>query len=261
MATVIADGTTLYYETRGDPGRPTVAFLPDAGFGPWVWGWQAPSLSGAYHTIVYAGRGTDGSDDEGPYSVDRFAADLEVVLADAGVDRVHLVGAGLGGMVALRHARESGRGRSLTLFGAASSGDRVDRDALSALHPTDPTRFRESLGLAYTDRFLAESGVVDDVVAWRRAEDAIGDALDGHLSAVLAFQSGPLYEIALPTLVCHGVDDPIVPVAAGRDLAAELPRARFEAVAGKRCCFAEYSAAVNDVLDRFLDEVTSEDPV
>lgn len=259
MATVTADGTALYYETRGDPDRPTVAFLPDAAFGPWQWGWQAPALSGARHTVTYATRGTDGSDGEGPYTVDRFAADLEAVLVVAGVDRVHLVGAGLGGMVALRYAREYGRARSVTLFGAAAAGERVDRDALSSLHPADPTRYRESLGLAFSDQFLAEAGVVDDVVAWRRAEDATGEARDGHLAAVQAFEAGPLYEMDLPALVCHGVADPVVDVAAGRDLAADLPRGRFHAVEGKRCCFAESAAAVNDALDLFLAEETPSD--
>lgn len=259
MATVTAESTTLYYETGGEPARPTVAFLPDAAFGPWQWGWQVQALSGARHTVTFATRGTDGSDDGGPYTVERFAADLEAVLADAGVDRVHLVGAGLGGVVALRYAREFGRARSLALFGAAASGERVDGDALSALHPADPTRYRESLGLAFTDRFLAETGVVDDVVAWRRAEDATGDARDGHLAAALAFDAGPLYEVDQPALVCHGVDDPVVPVAAGRDLAADLPRGRFQAVEGKRCCYAESAPAVNDALDRFLDAETASD--
>lgn len=258
MPTVSADGTVLCYETRGEPDRPTVAFVPDAGFGPWLWGWQAPALSGPYRTVVYAGRGTDGSEAEGPYTVDRFAADLEAVLAAADVDRAHLAGAGLGGTVALRYTREFGRGRSLTLFGAAPAGERVDRDALAALHPTDPTRLRESLSLAFTDRFLTESGLVEDVVAWRRREDATGDALVGHLAAASGFDARPLYEVSVPALVCHGVDDPVVPADAGRDLADELPRGRFRAVEGKRCCFAEHSAAVNDAVDAFLEEVADE---
>lgn len=261
MATVTADGTTLEYVMRGDPDRPAVVFVPDACFGPWLWSWQAPGLTGPYRTVVYAARGTDGSDADGPYTVDRFAADLEAVLADVGLDRAHLVGAGLGGMAALRYAREFGRARSLTLLGTASAGDRVDRDALAALHPADPTRFRESLSLAFTDRFLAETGLDDDVVGWRRTEDATGDARDGHLAAVREYEAAPLYEVDLPTLVCHGAADPVVPAAAGRDLAAELPRGRFEAVEGKRCCFAEHSVAVNDAIDRFVADVTVDDGV
>ena len=256
MPTVSADGTTLRYEGDGD--GPTVVFVPDVGFGPWVWGWQAPALAGRHRTVVYAPRGTGRSDATGPYTVDRFAADLEAVLAAADADRAHVVGAGLGGMVALRYAREYGRARSLVLFGAAASGDRVDADALAALHPDDPTRLRESLSLAFSDRFLAETGVVDDVVGWRREEDAAGDALAGHREAAREFEAGALYEMTLPALVCHGVDDPVVPATAGEELAADLPRGRFEAVDGKRCCFVEHSAAVTDAVDGFLDAVETD---
>lgn len=258
MPTVAADGTAIAYEVTGKSDRPAVAFVADAAFGPWIWGWQAPALSGPYRTVVFASRGTDGSDADEPYGVDRLAADLEAVLADAGVRRVHVVGAGLGGMVALRYARAYDRARSLTLLGAAASGQRVDEAALDAIHPSDPTRLRDSLGLAFTDDFLAETGLVDDVVAWRRREDAAGDALAGHLEAVRSFEAGPLYERTLPALVLHGVDDPVVPIEAGRDLARELPRGEFEAVAGKRCCYVEHSGAVTDAIDGFLRGVTGD---
>lgn len=259
MPTVTTGGTTLYYEVDGPADRPTVVFVPDVGVGPWLWGWQAPRLAGRYRTVVYAARGTDGSDSEDPYTVERFAADLEAVLAAVDARRVHLVGAGLGGMVALQYARAYGRARSMAVFGAAAAGDRIDDDALDTLHPADPTRLRESLSLAFSERFLAESGVVDDVVAWRHDEDAVGDALDGHKRVARTFDAGPLYELALPALVCHGVDDPVVPLAAGEELAEGLPRGRFEAVEGRRCCFVEHSAAVTDALDEFIDGIENEE--
>jgi pimeloyl-ACP methyl ester carboxylesterase len=258
VQTVTTDGTTIAYETHGDAERPAVAFVGDAGFGPWTWGWQAPSLAGPYRTLVTALRGTDGSGSDGPYDVDRFAADLEAVLADAGVRRVHLVGAGLGGAIALRYAREYARARSLVSIGAATSGDLVDGAALAALHPTDRSQLRESLSKAFSDRFLSASTLVEDVLQWRRDEDASGDALDGHLAALRGFETGPLYEIGLPALVLHGIDDPIVSVAAGRDLAEDLPRARFEAVEGRRCCYVEHAAAVTDAIDGFVDDVRSD---
>ena len=47
----------------------------------------------------------------------------------------------------------------------------------------------------------------------------------------------------------------MVPAAAGEELAAGLPRGRFEAVEGKRCCFVEHPAAVTDAVEGFLDAV------
>ncbi len=255
MPTVETNGTTLRYELGGDEGRPTIAFIPDLGFGPWVWGWQAPALSGPYRTLVYAVRGTDGSGRDGPYTIDRFSADFEAVLSAAGVRSAHLVGAGLGGMVALRYAKDYGRARSLSLFGTPTSGTAINEDALDALHPADPSRLRSSLSFAFTDRFIRDAGVIDRIIEWRRSEDATGDALEGHRTATIEFESGPLYELTLPTRVFHGVDDPIVPVEAGEALAEKLPRGRFEEVTGKRCCYIEHATAVTDAIDGFVDEV------
>lgn len=258
MPTAEADGTTLRYELSGHEDGPVVAFVPDVGFGPWVWGWQAPSLSGAYRTLVYAPRGTDGSGSDGPYTIDRFAADLETVLSAAAVRRVHLVGAGLGAAVSLRYANRYGRARSLSLFAAVASGERMDEKALSILCPSDRTRLRSSLSAAFSDRFLAESGLVKRIVEWRSAEDAEGDALSGHRAAAVGFDAGPLYEVSVPALVCHGTDDPVVPIEAAEELAKELPYGRFEAVSGKRCFYVEHAAAVTDRVDEFLDGVASD---
>lgn len=259
MPTIAVDGATIRYEDSGTADRPAVAFLPDVGFGPWVWGWQAPELSGRYRTIVVATRGTDGSEGSGPYTVDRFAADLEAVLADVGVRRVHLVGAGLGGAVALRYAREYGRARSLSLLGTAASGDRIDREALSSLHPSDPGRLGGSLSGAFTDQFIRESGLTERITGWRREEDATGAALAGHREAAIGFDPGPLYEVSLPALVCHGVADPVVDLEAGETLASELPGGRFEPIEGKRCCYLEHAAAVTDTISGFVSDAAAAD--
>lgn len=258
MPSVTVDGATLQYELSGDPERPTIAFVPDVGFGPWMWGWQAPTLSGPYQTLVYATRGTDDSAASPPYTVDRFAADLEAVLSAADVRRVHLVGAGLGGMVALRYGREYSRARTMTLCGTAASGSLVDEAALGTLHPTDPARLAASLSLGFTERFLSEPEVADQIVEWRRAEDATGEALSGHKAAALAFEAEPLYEQTIPALVCHGIDDPVVSIDAGEVLAADLPRGEFQSVEGKRCCYIEHAVAVSDAIDGFVQTATSE---
>jgi pimeloyl-ACP methyl ester carboxylesterase len=160
-------------------------------------------------------------------------------------------------MVALRYAREYGRARSLTLFGAAAFGERIDDEALAALHPDDPAEFEESLSGAFTERFLVESGLGARIAAWRRAEDAAGDAAAGHRRAALEFEAGALYELAVPALVCHGVEDPVVPLGAGEEVAEKLPRGRFEAVEGKRCCYVEHAAAVTDAIDGFVDDAAA----
>lgn len=258
------DGVDLYSESSGD--GETIAFVGDCGFGAWQWAWQYDALAGPYETLVWDLRGTGRSDTpDGPYDVDRLAADFEAVLADNSVRRVHVVGAGLGGMIALRYAREYGRAASLSLFGTAPAGDGVDSAALRELFPA-PTdvagddaaaAFRDTLVGAFSQGFL-KSEACEQVVEWRMAEDSLGPGLDAQIAAVDSFEAGPLYELTVPTLVFHGVDDPVVDSDVGRELADELPRGEFEPVEGRRLVHVEHARAVTDRLDGFVDEHRSE---
>jgi 3-oxoadipate enol-lactonase len=253
--TTAPDGTTLHYETAGE--GETVVFVGDAGYGVWQWAWQNDDLAGPFRTLTWDLRGTGRSGTPaGPYTVEQLAADLEAVLSASETDRAHLVGAGLGGMVVLTYAHEYSRARTLTLCGTAASGSVVDEATLRerAAPPDDPDALRESLSSAFTDSFRAEHAeLLDRICEWRRRDDASEAGFDAQVEAMCEYDSPPLYEITLPTLVCHGVEDPVVPVAAGRDLAEALPRGTFEAVEGRHLCFVEHAGAVTDRMAGFLE--------
>ena len=55
-----------------------------------------------------------------------------------------------------------------------------------------------------------------------------------QMAAVVAFGSRIelLEGITLPSLVIHGEDDPLIPIAAGRDTADSISGSQFEAIAG-----------------------------
>jgi pimeloyl-ACP methyl ester carboxylesterase len=252
------DGVDLYYETAGD--GECVAFVGDCGFGAWQWAGQYERLAGPYRTLAWDLRGTGRSDaPDGPYDVDRLAADLDTVLADSDARRAHIVGAGLGGMVALRYAREYGRAASLALFATAPRGDAVDIDALRALHPgEDASRgeFREASTGAFSPAFR-ESAAFEQVLDWR-TEDDHASGLAAQIAATEEFDAGPLFELTTPALVFHGVDDLVVDAEVGRNLAEGLPRGEFVAVEGRHLAHVEHAQAVTDRLAGFLDRHHSE---
>ncbi len=252
MPTTSNGGVSLHYETTGD--GPTVVFVGDAGYGAWLWGWHHDAVAGPYEALVWDLRGTGESDaPAGPYDVDTLAADLEAVLADHGVRSAHLVGAGLGGMVALQYAHTYNRARTLTLYNTAPSGAAVDGDALGALSlDTGP---EQSLTGAFSPAFREHAAdLVERITGWRREGDATGDAFAAQAAAMTAFSAPPLYEITLPTEVYYGVDDPVVPSEAAESLAADLPRGAATAVEGRHLSFVEHATAVTDRLVAFLDE-------
>ncbi len=256
MPTATNADVDLYYETAG--AGPTVAFVEPAGYGAWCWSWLADALAGPFETLVWDLRGTGRSDaPSGAYDVGTLAADLEAVLADHGARTVHLVGAGLGGMVALRHARDHGRGATLALLGTTADGSRVDAEALAALQAPrdDPDALRDSLRGAFSPGVVEEHPeAVDRIVDWRAEDDAGPDGWDAQIEAMIDFGAMDLYEVTTPALVVHGRDDTVVPVEAGRDLAEGLPRGTFEGVDAGHLVAAAEPTVVADALAGHLDE-------
>ncbi|USZ69594.1 alpha/beta hydrolase [Halorussus salilacus] len=262
MPTADNDGVAVEYEVAesGDPDAETVVLLADAGYGPWLWSWQYPALAGPYRVVVPSPRGTGGSEDPGTYAVAEQAADLDAVLADCNARKAHLVGAGLGGMVALRYALDFSRARSLTLLGTSAGGPRADpvpddvRERL-LVGNDDPEALRRSLEPVASEELLETDDLVERIVAWRRAEDADREARRGHLDAMAAFDaSDDLYEVTIPALVMHGREDRVVPVEDGRLLAEGLPKGEFREFPGGHLFFVERSKEVNDALVGFLEE-------
>lgn len=253
--TTTDDDVELYYEVDGQ--GETVAFVGEAGLGAWQWGWQHGAVTGPYRTVVWDLRGTGRSDSPaGPYEVERLARDLEAVLSAAGVRTAHLVGVGLGGMVALRYARQFSRAATLTLLNTATSGTEVDLAALGELcGPADSERaLKESLAGGFTGEFrAARPDLLDRICEWRQNEDADHAGFEAQVAAVRAFEAGPLYELTLPALVCHGLDSPVVDADSGRSLADGLPRGTFEPVDGRHLCFVEHSRAVTDRMLAFFE--------
>lgn len=252
MPVVSAGDCSLYYEVRGS--GPTVVFLNEVGYGAWLWGWQHPALCGPFETLVFDPRGTGRSDSVFSEDIDVFASDVERVLSAHGVRRVHLVGAGFGGMVALAYAREYDRARSLTLMGTALDGEHVSNDVLDLMGG----RGRRALEPCFSEAFLEQQEIIERIREWRHEEDADSAARAAQAEALCGFSCDAPYEITLPAFVLHGVDDPLVPVTAGRALANALPNGRFEDVAGKHLAFIESSKPVNDAIVGFLESVERE---
>ncbi|PSP56725.1 alpha/beta hydrolase [Halobacteriales archaeon QS_1_67_19] len=259
MPTAHNDGVAIHYEAETEAlTDETVVLLGDAGYGAWQWSWQYPALSGPYEVVIPITRGTGESDATGPHDVATLAADLEAVLADHGTRRVHLVGAGLGAMVALRYALAYSRAASLALVGASPGGPRAEpipdgvRERLVA--GDDPAAIRRSLEPVAGEELLATDALVERIVAWRRAEDADPPVHRAHLDAMDAFDvSDRLYEITVPALVLHAADDRVSPIENGRLLADGLPRGEFREFPGERLFFVECSKAVNDALVAFFE--------
>ena len=280
------DGVSIYYEVDGpaggsvdaaseaasreageSPAPPTVVFVEGLGYGRWMWQWQAEPLAEEYRTIVFDNRGTGDSDvPEGPYTIGEMAGDLEAVLADAGVESAHVVGASMGGMIAQRYALEYDRAASLALLCTSHGGE--------AAVPTPPETQERMFGVpadadereairykmepAMSDEFWTENDeLIERIVDWRLAGDATPAGREAQAAGVAAFDaSDEVSGIDLPALLCHGTDDRVLPVENSRLLHEKLPNSELETFAGgPHLFFIEQADAVTDRLRSFLADV------
>jgi len=256
MAYADYDGCSIYYAfDTADPEAETVVFLGDLGFGAWQWGWQYNALGGLFESIVYDHRGCGRSDTpSGPYAMTDLVADLEAVLVDANTRRAHLVGCGLGGCVALAAAHHTSRVESLTLIGTPASGNEFDPADLRA-DSADTNALRDSTTSLLSTEFCEQQPeVIDQIVDWRREEDATPDVQQAQQAAIEGFDAEPLYEITRPAFVIAGGEDRVVDSEASRRLAEDLPRGEFhEYPEAGHLLTVERSAALNDELVGFLE--------
>jgi pimeloyl-ACP methyl ester carboxylesterase len=181
-----------------------------------------------------------------PYGIADMAADAVGVLDALGLGHAHVCGASLGGMVAQHLAAgHPQRVRSLVLM-MTSSGARhlpqatpkVQRLLLSRPSGRDPAAV-----VAHLQRLFAAIGspaYPPDAAelrrrmqaavqrAWRPAGTArqlLAVAADGDRTRLVQ-------HIQAPTCVIHGDADPLIPVAAGRDLARHIRGAVLDVVHG-----------------------------
>ena len=123
MATIAANGISIYYELHGPAGAP-VLVLNNGIFMNAAASWlpQTPAFAASYRVLQYDCRGQGMSDrPDGPYSMAQHADDLAALLDALGTANAHVLGISYGGEVAQAFALAyPRRTRSLVLADTVS---------------------------------------------------------------------------------------------------------------------------------------------
>ncbi len=182
-----------------------------------------------------------------PYTLDDMAADTLCLMDALGVAKAHVVGISMGGMIAqVLAARHPERVLTLTSIMSSSGNRRVSRGTRAAMQalfakpsdPNDPQAVIDHLvkvfGVIGSPAFPGDAAELRQRIARsvRRAYHPAGVAR--QLLAIMAAgdRRRQLRAIVAPTLVIHGAADPLVPVAAGRDTAHNIPGAQLLVIDG-----------------------------
>ncbi len=249
----------IEYDTFGDPSHPVVLLVMGLAYQMIEWDDAVCAMLAGrgFHVVRYDNRdaGLSTSLDEldapdllavlmgtapPPYTLDDMADDGIGLLDALGVDRAHVVGVSMGGMVAqLMAIRNPTRVLSLTSIMSTVGGPGVVQpepavtEALLVIPgPSREERVQNSVEMR---RLINGAGLPFDEEGNRgKAERAVDRAYrpDGVLRQIAAIMVAPdrgpgLGSLTMPTLVLHGEEDPLVPPENGRRTAAALPGSRL----------------------------------
>lgn len=222
----------LHHEITGKPDAPPVLLLNSLGSTLAMWERQVPALSERFLVVRCDTRGHGESPvPPGTYVIDDMVDDAVALLDNLGIQRAHVAGLSLGGMIAMRLA--------------ARDADRVDRLALlcTSAQLGPPETWAER---AAAVRANGTAAVADAVVGrWltesrRNAEPETTEYLremvastpsDGYAACCDAIREMDLRDdlagVAAPTLVVAGADDPSTPPVHLQTIAAAISGARL----------------------------------
>jgi len=270
MPLIQTNSVEIFYEEFGDLDAPVILLV--MGLGMQMIGWPdrfCQSLADRGFCVVrfdnrdtglstkISGRKVDvtsalmrnfmGMKIDVPYTLDDMAGDAVGLMNALGIDKAHIVGASMGGMIAqIVAAKHAERIKSLTSIMSSSGNPRLPAGkpaATGTLMARRPARSDYEASIQFEmdiHRIIGSPGypASDDVLRANieRAHDRsyYPAGLIRQFTAVLASGSRVdlLKTIKSPTLVLHGADDPLVPVEAGEDTARHIPGAALKVIPG-----------------------------
>ena len=246
MPTTEHAGAKLYYEWRDKPdGAPDTPLVLLRGLSRSLRFWLdiADRFSERWHLLLMDNRGIGRSSDDGrPYRVGTLADDVAAVLDAAGVDRAHVFGLSLGGMIAqelaLRHPERVDR----LVLGATTPGPRHGQRPSPRTVATllGANAFPWRFARAFVEPLLVEKiqgearrATLD---AWTQLTHDEPPTRWGVLRQMLAAQLHDTWDrlplLRAPTLCIVGSEDRLMPKANTRLLTERIPNARYEEMAG-----------------------------
>ncbi len=220
----------------------------------WPQSFISPLVNQGYEVIRFDHRGTGLSISEEkwnrkkPYTLNDMANDVVAILDALGLQKAHIVGVSMGGMIAQIVAIEHPE-RTISLTSIMSSGDVMDPD----LSPMSDAVFPQMVSAVLRHGlFGGKKGQIKRQIVHRRilmgratgeidvrtmAETSLYNlkrrngynimAARHHYTAIQLAGSrySALGELTIPTLIIHGAEDPVMPISHGKKLVSVLPNA------------------------------------
>jgi pimeloyl-ACP methyl ester carboxylesterase len=269
MPTVQANDIEIYHEEFGDRSDPTLLLVNGLGSQAIAWDpvYCAKLVAAGFHVIRYDNRDVGlsthlggepldvleafatvvaGGEIHAPYTLSDMAADGMALLEALGIERAHVAGSSMGGMIvqtmAIEHPeRVSSMTSVMSTTGEVGFG-MPDPECLHALGsiltPKDTREDSIDSGVALA-REIGTAAEFDPDHERRRATEAYDRAYDPHgvarqMMAILGSgdRAAGLEGLDVPAMVLHGDADRLVDISGGHRTAELVPGAEFRQMDG-----------------------------
>jgi 3-oxoadipate enol-lactonase len=212
MTLVDVDGTRLRCLVEGPEGAPAIVFLNSLGTDVRMWDPQVEALRSSFRIVRHDSRGHGASDaPKGPYSIELLGGDVVSLLDALEIERVHVCGESMGGLVALWLAANHPERIERAIFASTAvrigSKDRWD-ERVRALEEGGMDSIRDMvMGRLLTSSFRERSPEVTE----RVVATLVSTPPDGYAASCLAVRDADLTNevgrISAPSLIVVGADD------------------------------------------------------
>jgi len=227
------NGYDIGYAEAGSGEATPIVFLHGVGSDKSVWRPQLARFGESRRAVAfdYPGYGESDPAPEGT-TRDDYASAIISAMHELGIDRAHICGLSLGGVVAIAmvHA-DPDRCASLILA-----------DSFAA-HPDGAAIHERGIAASSDLRAMAEARV--DVLLAQPADPAVRSEVVETMARIdpaayrigaeavwLADQRERAHDIRVPTLVLCGTEDKVTPPALSKELTHVIPGARYEPIEG-----------------------------
>ncbi|MFZ5597524.1 MAG: alpha/beta fold hydrolase [Bacillota bacterium] len=233
MPKVMVNDINIYYEVKGE-GFPLVLIMGLAGNLDWWPRELTDRLAGHYKLVLFDNRGAGRTDaPEGEYSIPMFAGDTVGLLDRLGIEKAHIFGVSMGGMIAQEIAISYPERVEKLVLGCTFCGPQhsipAQPEIINFLINPQSAGLKDFLKILFPEDYIKNNmDKTDEFIRLYKIAPISPEAQLRQVGAVMKFDSlSRLSQIAAPTLVITGDGDVLIPAGNSSILAENIPGARL----------------------------------